>query len=70
MAGPHFVKGHSCAGLVELQDASTYSCIPHISEDGCISGCDDTNAVPIRYCPMCGERLSVATGASVEEVVK
>jgi hypothetical protein len=51
------VRGHLCAGLRKLQAYSTYGCIPDISEDGEIRGCDATNEIAILFCPMCGVEL-------------
>lgn len=57
----HPVLGHHCDGLREFQEASTYGCIPDITERGIVAGCDDSNPVPIRFCPMCGVSLSHRT---------
>lgn len=51
------VRGHLCEGLKKFQESSTYSCIPRFTDKGYTSGCDDTNYVPLIYCPFCGEKL-------------
>lgn len=51
------VRGHMCEGLKKYQEFSTYGCIPDLSEEGYTRGCDDTNYVPILFCPFCGEEL-------------
>ena len=53
----HNVLGHTCDGFKEHLKAATYQCIPEISEEGHIQGCDDTNTTQIKYCPYCGEKL-------------
>lgn len=52
------VLDHICAGMKEHQDYSTSMCIPVINKDGYIIGCDDINAVQIKYCPFCGAELA------------
>lgn len=51
------VLGHTCEGLREHLAAAYYGCVPRLSENGTISGCDDTNNVPIVFCPWCGTDL-------------
>jgi hypothetical protein len=51
------VRGHMCEGLKKYQEFSRYSCIPDFSKEGFTRGCDDTNYIPILYCPFCGEKL-------------
>lgn len=51
------VRGHLCAGLKKYQENSTYDCIPNFTEKGFTRGCDDTNDIPIIYCPFCGKKL-------------
>ena len=51
------VRGHLCDGLRKHLAYSTYRCIPRISEEGWIHGCDDSNMIPILFCPWCGEEL-------------
>ena len=52
------VRGHLCAGLQRHLEAATYGCIPRISAEGTIDGCDDFNPVKIAFCPWCGVKLT------------
>lgn len=52
------VLGHLCDGMKEHQNYATFSCIPIITKEGNIEGCDDTNYIKIKYCPYCGEKLN------------
>lgn len=51
------VCGHMCEGLQTFQDAADYQCMPRLDDDGRVAGCDDTNPVPLRYCPFCALSL-------------
>lgn len=52
------VRGHLCEGLRRGQEAGG-GCKPRYNEKGSLSGCDDTNYVPILFCPYCGERIPI-----------
>jgi len=52
------VRGHLCEGLKRYQTYSRYECIPKFSNKGYTIGCDDTNRIPLLYCPFCEEKLS------------
>src|SRR3989304_2456162 len=52
------VLGHLCSGLESFQiEGQSSTCIPQFSNDGFISGCDDTNSIKILFCPFCGIQL-------------
>ena len=55
--GINKIRGHMCEGLRKYQEYSTFGCIPDFTEEGYTRGCDDTNYVPILYCPFCGKEL-------------
>ena len=54
------IRGHSCAGLLQLQEGSSYNCQPSLDWDGRMAGCDATNPIPFEFCPMCGQAFREA----------
>lgn len=60
------VLGHTCSGLTRFQSRIAdngkpepdYPCRPVFDARGCVEGCDDTNYMPIEWCPFCGVRLA------------
>lgn len=50
------VRGHNCAGLDCFMEVAG-GCVPSISKEGIIYGCDDSNPILIDYCPWCGTKL-------------
>lgn len=61
MGAPTEVLGHTCAGLAAFQAAAWTVCVPRLTDRGTIAGCDDTNEVPIVWCPWCGTCLQRRT---------
>ena len=52
------VFGHTCEGLKEFQDyGREETCSPFINKKGMVEGCDNTNDIPIKFCPFCGIEL-------------
>ena len=52
------VRGHLCTKLETFQtEGQSSTCIPQLSEDGFVSGCDDINSIQILFCPFCGIQL-------------
>lgn len=51
------IRGHICEGLRKYQENGG-GCVPDFTKEGYTRGCDDTNGIPIVYCPFCGEKLS------------
>ena len=62
------VLGHTCSGLTRFQSRIArngrsepdYPCRPVFDERGCVEGCDDTNYMPIEWCPFCGKQLAAS----------
>jgi hypothetical protein len=50
------VLGHMCDALKKYQDSGG-GCVPSFNEEGHTVGCDDTNEIPIIFCPFCGIKL-------------
>lgn len=65
------VFGHTCEGLQGHHrkrggseeydpDGRVYNCVPYISAEGFLVGCDAENEATINFCPWCGARVSNA----------
>lgn len=54
------LSGHTCEGFQEFQSNGEQeygTCTPFINNKGLIEGCDNTNDIPLKFCPFCGEKL-------------
>jgi hypothetical protein len=49
------VLGHACDGLETFQKKGG-GCVPLITEEGHITGCDAANDTPLHACPFCGTK--------------
>lgn len=58
------VRGHLCPGLYKFQKEAG-GCVPRITPEGEVSGCDDYNRVIIEFCPFCGVTLLESESSEV-----
>lgn len=66
MRGDVSVLGHICEGLEEFQYYADGQCIPVLNDDGTVSGCDDSNDIPLKFCPFCGTKFPLEPPARTE----
>ena len=53
------MTSHCCCEEMRYFRNGSLDCVPHLSDEGIIAGCDDSFPVKIRFCPWCGRELVV-----------
>ncbi len=55
------ILGHTCRLLAKAQTyREEYGCIPRLSNQGTLEGCDATNVFIALFCPFCGAAFNLA----------